>query len=139
MALGLLPQAVLDLVRVAVDVDPVELRRVVGDGGDVALAAAPGPGRVGVGEEVAGEEVALLGEGVGAVVGEVLVGWVDVGDPELAKEEGESVDVVVVVVVVDVDMHGESLGMRRRNIPCYPSRRRSRRGYLSISVTGHYK
>lgn len=49
--------AVFELVGVFVDIDPVELRGIVGDGGDEAFAF-PAPGVVGVGEEVAGEGVA---------------------------------------------------------------------------------
>lgn len=50
--------AVAELVRVVVDEDPVQLRRVVADGGDESFASAT-PGLLRVGEKVAGEGMAF--------------------------------------------------------------------------------
>ncbi len=82
MSFGIFAQSVFHFVGVFVHVDPVELRRVVRDGGDVAFPATT-PFGVGVGKEIAGEEVTLLGDAVITIVGQVFVSWVDVGHPEL--------------------------------------------------------
>jgi len=82
MSFGIFAQPIFDFIGVFVDVDPVKLRRVIRDGRDVAFSATT-PFRVWVGKEIAGEEVALLGDGVLAIVGEVFVSWIDVRYPEL--------------------------------------------------------
>ncbi len=82
MSFGIFAQSVFHFVGVFVYVDPVELRRVVRDGRDIAFPTTT-PFGVGVGKEIAGEEVTLLGNAVITIVGQVFVSWVDVGHPEL--------------------------------------------------------
>jgi len=66
---GIFFQPVFDFVGVFVNVDPIELWRIVGDGRDVAFAATT-PFGIGVREEITCEEMSLGGFVVVAFFGE---------------------------------------------------------------------